>query len=47
MRGGKQHHNLILLNYFRGNAGNGEGMLVSGLVPAMLLIPIIVSTTRD
>ncbi|HTQ15854.1 phosphate ABC transporter permease subunit PstC [Mycobacterium sp.] len=36
-----------LLNYFRGNTGNGEGMLVSGLVLAVMIIPIIASTTRD
>ncbi|MGH3958177.1 phosphate ABC transporter permease subunit PstC [Mycobacterium sp.] len=36
-----------LLNYFRGDTGNGEGMLVSGLVLAVMVIPIIASTTRD
>jgi phosphate transport system permease protein len=36
-----------LLNYFRGNTGNGEGMLVSGLVLAVMIIPIIASTCRD
>lgn len=36
-----------VLNYFRGNTGNGEGMLVSGLVLAVMIIPIIASTTRD
>jgi phosphate transport system permease protein len=39
--------NVPLLNYFRGNTGNGEGMLVSGLVLAVMIIPIIASTTRD
>jgi phosphate transport system permease protein len=36
-----------VLNYFRGNTGNGEGMLVSGLVLAVMIIPIIAGTTRD
>jgi phosphate transport system permease protein len=36
-----------VLNYFRGNTGNGEGMLVSGLVLAVMVIPIIASTSRD
>ena len=38
---------LPVLDYFRGNTGNGEGMLVSGLVLAVMIIPIIASTTRD
>jgi phosphate transport system permease protein len=36
-----------VLNYFRGDTGNGEGMLVSGLVLAVMVIPIIASTSRD
>jgi phosphate transport system permease protein len=36
-----------VLSYFRGDPGNGEGMLVSGLVLAVMVIPIIASTTRD
>jgi phosphate transport system permease protein len=36
-----------VLDYFRGNTGNGEGMLVSGLVLAVMIIPIIASTCRD
>ena len=36
-----------VLDYFRGNTGNGEGMLVSGLVLAVMIIPIIATTTRD
>jgi phosphate transport system permease protein len=36
-----------VLDYFRGDPGNGEGMLVSGLVLAVMVIPIIASTTRD
>ncbi|HEX7322430.1 MAG TPA: phosphate ABC transporter permease subunit PstC [Mycobacterium sp.] len=36
-----------VLNYFRGDTGNGEGLLVSGLVLAVMIIPIIASTSRD
>jgi phosphate transport system permease protein len=36
-----------VLNYLRGNTGNGEGMLVSGLVLAVMIIPIIATSTRD
>ena len=36
-----------VLRYFRGDTGNGEGMLVSGLVLAIMVIPIIAATTRD
>jgi len=36
-----------VFSYFRGNTGNGEGMLVSGLVLAVMVIPIIASTSRD
>ncbi len=36
-----------VLNFFRGNTGNGEGMLVSGLVLAIMVIPIVAATTRD
>ncbi len=36
-----------VLSYFRGDTGNGEGMLVSGLVLAVMIIPIIASTSRD
>lgn len=36
-----------VLRYFRGDTGNGEGMLVSGLVLAIMIIPIIAATTRD
>ncbi len=36
-----------VLGYFRGDTGNGEGMLISGLVLAVMVIPIIASTTRD
>ena len=33
-----------VLNYFRGNTGNGEGLLTSGLVLAIMIIPIVAST---
>ncbi|QUR68801.1 phosphate ABC transporter permease subunit PstC [Mycobacterium spongiae] len=36
-----------VLNYFRGDTGNGEGLLVSGLVLAVMVIPIVAATTRD
>ncbi len=36
-----------VLDYFRGDPGSGEGMLVSGLVLAVMVIPIIASTARD
>ncbi len=36
-----------VLRYFRGDTGNGQGMLVSGLVLAIMIIPIIAATTRD
>ncbi|CPR12008.1 phosphate-transport integral membrane ABC transporter [Mycobacterium bohemicum DSM 44277] len=36
-----------VLDYFRGNTGNGEGMLVSGLVLAVMIIPVIAGTCRD
>jgi phosphate transport system permease protein len=39
--------NVPVLNYFRGDTGNGEGLLVSGLVLAVMVIPIIASTSRD
>lgn len=36
-----------VFNYLRGDTGHGEGLLVSGLVLAVMIIPIIASTTRD
>ncbi|MBS9536102.1 phosphate ABC transporter permease subunit PstC [Mycobacterium sp. M1] len=36
-----------VLRYFRGDPGHGEGLLVSGLVLAVMIIPIIASTSRD
>lgn len=39
--------NIPIFRYFRGDTGNGEGMLVSGLVLAVMVIPVIASTSRD
>ncbi len=39
--------NVPVLNYFRGSTGYGEGLLTSGLVLGLMIIPIIASTTRD
>jgi phosphate transport system permease protein len=39
--------NVPVLSYFRGEVGNGEGMLTSGLVLALMITPIIAATTRD
>jgi phosphate transport system permease protein len=36
-----------VLNWFRGAPGNGEGLLTSGLVLAIMIIPIVASTSRD
>src|SRR6266568_6399830 len=36
-----------VLSYFRGNVGSGEGLLTSGLVLAVMVIPIIAATARD
>ena len=36
-----------VLSYFKGSTGNGEGLLVSGLVLAIMVIPIVAATTRD
>jgi phosphate transport system permease protein len=36
-----------VLSYFAGDTGNGQGELVSGLVLAVMIIPIVASTSRD
>ena len=36
-----------VLRYFRGPTGQGEGLLTSGIVLALMIVPIIASTTRD
>jgi phosphate transport system permease protein len=35
------------LGFLRGDTGNGQGLLTSGLILAIMVIPIIASTTRD
>ena len=39
--------NVPVLGFFRGDTGNGEGLLVSGLILALMIIPIVATTTRD
>ncbi|HEX9064682.1 MAG TPA: phosphate ABC transporter permease subunit PstC [Streptosporangiaceae bacterium] len=39
--------NVPILNYFRGPTGNGQGLLVSGMVLAVMVIPIVAATSRD
>jgi phosphate transport system permease protein len=36
-----------VLSYFRGAPGNGEGLLTSGLVLAIMIVPIVAATSRD
>ena len=36
-----------VLSYFRGPTGNGEGLLTSGLILAIMIIPIVAATSRD
>jgi phosphate transport system permease protein len=36
-----------VLNFFRGPTGYGEGLLTSGLVLGVMIIPIVAATTRD
>ncbi len=36
-----------VLNYLRGSTGNGEGLLTSGLILAIMIIPIVAATSRD
>src|SRR5205807_6378774 len=36
-----------VLNYFRGSTGNGQGLLTSSLVLAVMVIPIVAATSRD
>ncbi|HTZ93863.1 MAG TPA: phosphate ABC transporter permease subunit PstC [Streptosporangiaceae bacterium] len=36
-----------VLNYFRGPTGSGEGLLTSGLILAIMIIPIVAATSRD
>lgn len=39
--------NFFLFDFFKGNTGHGEGLLTSGIVLAIMVIPIIASTSRD
>ena len=39
--------NVWPFNYWRNPVGTGQGLLTAGLVLAMMIIPIIASTTRD
>ena len=44
--------NVPVLDFFRGegphnSAGNGDGLLTSGVVLAIMILPIIAATTRD
>lgn len=36
-----------VLSYFRGSTGNGQGELISSLVLAVMVIPIVAATCRD
>jgi phosphate transport system permease protein len=36
-----------VLNYFRGATGTGDGLLTSGLILAIMIIPIVAATSRD
>jgi phosphate transport system permease protein len=36
-----------VLSFFRGDTGEGQSLLTSGLILAIMIIPIIASTTRD
>lgn len=35
------------LRFFRGSTGSGEGLLTSGVVLAIMIVPIVASTARD
>jgi phosphate transport system permease protein len=36
-----------VLSFFRGDPGNGQGLLTSGLILAVMVIPIVAATSRD
>jgi phosphate transport system permease protein len=36
-----------VLSFFRGDTGYGEGLFTSGLVLAVMIVPIVAATTRD
>jgi phosphate transport system permease protein len=39
--------NVPVLDFFRGASGHGEGLLTTGFVLALMIVPIITATTRD
>ena len=39
--------NIAFFRFFKGSTGHGEGLLTSGIVLAIMVIPIIASTSRD
>jgi phosphate transport system permease protein len=39
--------NVPILNLFRSPTGHGQGLLTTGLILALMIVPIICSTTRD
>jgi phosphate transport system permease protein len=39
--------NVPVLDFFRGSTGHGEGLITTGLVLALMIVPIITATTRD
>lgn len=39
--------NIPPFNFFRGPVGSGEGLFTSGLILAIMIIPIVAATTRD
>ena len=39
--------NVPVLSFFRGPTGAGEGLLTSGVVLAIMVVPIVAATTRD
>jgi phosphate transport system permease protein len=39
--------NVAVLSFFRGPTGYGEGLLTSGLVLGVMIIPIVAATSRD
>jgi phosphate transport system permease protein len=43
----KHTPNVPVLNFLRGETGNGQGLLTSSLILAIMIIPIIAATTRD
>ena len=39
--------NVPILDFFGGSTGHGEGLVTTGLVLALMIVPIITATTRD